>query len=385
MEHLVQAKLTGIMDGEVSRWLADLDDDLYAKLAGVGLVAERESTQLGPWLEKFMAGYSKKPQSRRKMQLTVDKLLAFFDPATPFRKITPDQAADWRQSLANGNSEASVKVHCGNAKTIFNEAVRRGLVKESPFRFLKSGATSSANDRYVTPEEIEAVLTACPNHEWKLVFALARLAGLRTPSETHLLTWADVDWERSRLTVRSPKTERFDGQGQRMVPITPRLMQVLQDAFDAAPEGQQRLVTIRGGYLRRNAGDIVKRAGVEAWKDIFQTLRRSCEKEWAMVHPQYAVSKWIGHSITVSGKHYANSVPDELFDKAAQMDGTGAARNPARQPAETQEKEGKAKETFTPSNDGTPGNTEGSNTCDLSQNRGCGIRTRDLQTPSLTR
>jgi len=36
-----------------------------------------------------------------------------------------------------------------------------------------------------------------------------------------------------------------------------------------------------------------------------------------MSFPQYAVSKWIGHSITVSGKHYANAVPDELFDRAA--------------------------------------------------------------------
>ena len=37
-----------------------------------------------------------------------------------------------------------------------------------------------------------------------------------------------------------------------------------------------------------------------------------------MTFPQYAVSNWIGHSLTVRGKHYTNSVPDELFDRAAQ-------------------------------------------------------------------
>ncbi|HED53736.1 MAG TPA: hypothetical protein ENJ00_06000 [Phycisphaerales bacterium] len=37
-----------------------------------------------------------------------------------------------------------------------------------------------------------------------------------------------------------------------------------------------------------------------------------------MTFPQYAVSKWIGHSIAISGRHYANAVPDELFDKAAE-------------------------------------------------------------------
>ena len=26
---------------------------------------------------------------------------------------------------------------------------------------------------------------------------------------------------------------------------------------------------------------------------------------------------WSGHSITVSGEHYANSLPDELFDRVA--------------------------------------------------------------------
>ena len=42
-----------------------------------------------------------------------------------------------------------------------------------------------------------------------------------------------------------------------------------------------------------------------------------------MKFPQYAVSKWIGHSITVSGRHYANDVPDELFAKAAGMSDEG--------------------------------------------------------------
>jgi hypothetical protein len=49
----------------------------------------------------------------------------------------------------------------------------------------------------------------------------------------------------------------------------------------------------------------------------------------AMSFPQYAVSKWIGHSITVSGRHYANDVPMELFAKAAKID-IQAAQNQAQ-------------------------------------------------------
>jgi len=182
----------------------------------------------------------------------------------------------------------------------------------------RSHPTPSKYTRYVTPDEIDRVIDACPDTEWRLLFGLARYAGLRIPSESQALTWADVDFARGRLTVRSPKTERWEGHEQRVVPITPKLMALLRERFEAMPEGEAPLVAIGGkGAVIRRVRAIWKKGGVEPWERLWQTLRSSCEKEWAMTHPQFAVSKWIGHSITVSGKHYANAVPDELFDRAA--------------------------------------------------------------------
>jgi hypothetical protein len=40
-------------------------------------------------------------------------------------------------------------------------------------------------------EERNKVLEACPNAEWRLIFALSRFGGLRCPSEHLVLTWAD--------------------------------------------------------------------------------------------------------------------------------------------------------------------------------------------------
>jgi integrase len=156
-----------------------------------------------------------------------------------------------------------------------------------------------------------------------------------------------VDFERGRLTVRSPKTERWEGHDQRVVPITPKLMALLQERFDAMPEGESRLVTIGGkGAVIRRVRRIWAAAGVEPWARLWQTLRSSCEKEWAMTYPQFAVSKWIGHSITISGKHYANSVPDELFDRAASATPTTTAtcaqRQAQRKASETAGKQRKA-------------------------------------------
>ena len=211
-----------------------------------------------------------------------------------------------------------IRTHCGNVKTILAEAVRRKVIDANPFGAEPAGAMPSKYSRYVTPDEIERVINACPDDEWRLLFGLARYAGPCIPSELHLLTWGDVDFDRGRLTVRSPKTERCKGHEHRVVPITPRLMELLQPRFDTCPRGEHRLVSINGkGTLIRPVRRIWARAGVGPWQHLWQTLRASCEKEWAMTFPQYTVSKCIRHSITTSGRHDMNAVPDEIFDRAS--------------------------------------------------------------------
>jgi hypothetical protein len=71
---------------------------------------------------------------------------------------------------------------------------------------------------YVPAEDIERVIAACPENDWRLVFALLRYAGIRFPGEVKDLKWSDVDWEKSRLTVRQKKLEHHLGRSIRVVP-----------------------------------------------------------------------------------------------------------------------------------------------------------------------
>jgi integrase len=324
----VQRLLLDSLDEETTRWTQRIPDQLHKRLANVGIVKPREATRLSPWLERYLESRRQelKPGSLANLDLTRQKLLQYFEAQTPLRAITPDEAAEWRQWLRTGDathaplSEATTRHHVGNAKGFFNEARRRELVSSSPFEHLAGGTAAATNDRYVTPEEARAVIDACPDLRFKVLFALARHAGLRTPSETHLLTWSDVDWVESRLNVRSPKTEHHAGHEKRWVPIVPELHKLLQEALTQAPKGQTQIVTIQpGGYMNRKMRAYIQHADVAPWPRLWQALRSSCEKEWAMSFPQYAVSKWIGHSITVSGRHYANDVPMVLYAKAAQV------------------------------------------------------------------
>src|SRR5262249_61649932 len=50
VEALIGQTITGVVDDEVSRWLASLDTGIYSRLAAVGLVPKRASARLGAFL-----------------------------------------------------------------------------------------------------------------------------------------------------------------------------------------------------------------------------------------------------------------------------------------------------------------------------------------------
>lgn len=326
-------RLCTAIEPDLVDWVRGISDEDHRKLAAVGLVAPRSTATLEGWLEQIIAEKSAelKPASVKKWRQTKGKLLATFDGRRDLRSITPDEASQWRAGLQQaGLSVASVNGFVGFAKTMFNEALRRKLLAENPFEHLAGGSVASQSERYITPEEIEKVLTACPNLRYKVVFALARHAGLRCPSETHGLTWADIDFEKGTMRVRSPKTERHAGHEVRMVPVDPRLREILLavqgDALLQGEEGDRVCTLSVDGKALERLRAVIRKAGVEEWDKLFQAMRWSREREWALAFPQYVVSRWIGHSITVSGKHYANHVPEELYAKASAAGKSGTAK-----------------------------------------------------------
>ena len=70
-------------------------------------------------------------------------------------------------------------------------------------------------------EMVAKVIDACPNAQWRLLFALSRFGGLRCPSEHLALRWDGIDSEAGRMLVHSPKTKHHPGGESRLVPIFP--------------------------------------------------------------------------------------------------------------------------------------------------------------------
>ena len=320
IEKLLTAKILNQQpDQETLRWLIGVSDTIHVRIARTGLVPPREpasqSPQLGDFLEKHIAQRELElaASSVERLRDTGKLLCSYFSEDTPIESITPNEAKDWRAHLiAGGRKEPTARLHCRNAKSFFNDALDRELIARSPFAKLKSSAIAADRDHYVTPEDALRILDACPNLQWRALFALGRLAGLRCASETHNVTWRDIDWERRRLTVYGQKTKTT-----RIVPIVPELMPILREAFDAAEEGSEKIVTLSRNNRHRVFENIICRAGLTPWPGLFQTLRQSCEIQLAMTCPQHAVSAWMGHSMKVSERHYLR-LTDDVYDMATQ-------------------------------------------------------------------
>jgi len=171
-----------------------------------------------------------------------------------------------------------------------------------------------------------------PDDQWRAVVALSRFAGLRCPSEIMALRWGDVNWERGRLTVRSPKTAQHEGHAVRVVPIAPEMRPILLDLFHRAEVGVEAVVPrLRDPKmnLRTTFGKIIAKAGIALWPRLFQNLRAPYETDWAERFPAHVCDKWLGHSPLIASRHYLQT-RDAHFDLAAGVGGAGeAATNPA--------------------------------------------------------
>jgi integrase len=311
------------IDGETAKWLADIGDALHAKLTKVGLVTPRqlavpvEPTRLGAFLESYIVGRTDiKPRTRINLDLARRRLVEHFGADKALSQITAGDADAWviwlKSQYADGTAGRTIK----RAKQFFRAAIRKEIIGKNPFADAKAPSqVNEARKFFVTLDAAYAVLDACPDAEWRLIFALSRFGGLRCPSEHLALTWPDVDWERDRFRVVSSKQEHLEGGGVRWVPIFAELRPYLEEAFDLAPEGAVHVINrYRDGdqNLRTQLQRIIRRAGLEPWPKPFQNLRATRETELAEIFPVHVVCAWIGNTERIAAKHYLQ-VTEEHF------------------------------------------------------------------------
>ncbi len=326
VEDLIACKDTGTAPkGTTAQWLAGLSDTLRRRLERVGLIGpqeRRECPTLAEWMQRYIDSRIDVKENTRLLYVQVkNDLLKFFGNAKRLDRITAGCAEEFSLHLkGKGLAEGTVRRRCGRAKQFLAAAVAKEIIRSNPFQKVRCANVANTERQYfVSLDEIEAVIDACPDTEWKVIFALARYGGLRVPSEVLLLRWSDVLWDKQRFLVHSPKTAH-QGKASRVVPLFPRLQEIFLDAFEQAEPGGEFVISrYRSGRsnLRTQARRIIKQAGLEPWGKLFQNCRSSRETELIEQFPIQTVTAWLGNSPQIAVKHYLQ-VTEEHFQKAVQ-------------------------------------------------------------------
>jgi len=328
VEDLINAKVTGgSLRPTTMEWLAVLPDKIHKRICKTGLIESRRnnnSQRLDCWLNRYITGRKDvKARTRLNYQQAEANMVEFFGKDKPLDAISHGDCEDFaiwlrtEKNLAEGTARRRIK----RCKQFFASARKHRLIAENPFDGIKCSNYSEDKFHFITTQQAYSVLEACPDTEWRLIFALARFGGLRVPSEILQLEWSDIYWDKGRFAVRSPKTEHLDGKASRMVPIFPELRPYLYDAFEQA-EPKSRYVITRyrdtNQNLRTQLKRIIHRAGLEPWPKLFQNLRSTRETELALTqeYPLHLVCAWIGNSQPIAAKHYLQ-IRDEDYLKAA--------------------------------------------------------------------
>ncbi|GAB5513722.1 MAG: hypothetical protein Rhob2KO_14470 [Rhodopirellula baltica] len=299
-----------------------------------------EGSLLGPFLDAYVKGRTDLKKGTVTNYKQARRLLCeHFGERKTLRSITPADADRFRRWLlsrpvkwdSNGKpietmATATVSKHIKRTKTMFAEAVRDRLLAESPFADQKGSSEANSDRHYFIDLATTAtILKACPDHDWKMIFGLARFGGLRCPSEVTRIRWSDVQFDAGRLRIDSPKT------GLRFCSLFPELRAILEAA---AAERENDLVMNRrlvSGYgvdanLATHLRRIIERAGVVPWPKTFINLRSTRRTELQEEFPSQVVNAWLGHSSKTAEDHYLQ-VTQGHWDRGSAFCTAGAARD----------------------------------------------------------
>lgn len=333
IERLVEAKRLGQpLDGPTAEWLKKIDGKLLDRLAEVGLVEPVRRSTLGDFLDAII----KQEQDRgdvseatiKTWRQTRRNLLGYFGAEKGLHTITPADADAWAAWLKTDQKlgENSIRKRSQHARRLLRVAIRRKLITEDPFAGLVGTVVSTPERQHFIPREaVDALLDQCHGPEYRLLLVFARYMGVRIPSEIVPLKWSDVDWEKQRIVITSPKTKRHKGKGTRICPIFPEVLPFLQEAWEAAPEGAVYLfpsIRSAGKNLRTWLGKAIVRAGLTPWPRLWQNFRATRATELADRYPSHVAAAWLGHTEQIADAHYRQVTGDHYVNATAEPTGS---------------------------------------------------------------
>jgi integrase len=216
---------------------------------------------------------------------------------------------------------ASVNRELSKARRMFNIAIQRGWLAESPFKrggTLISNADEKHRERVLSREEEARLLAAVdaePRRKHLRGILLIALDCALRRGEILTLTWADVNLDRRTITVQAfnAKTAR-----SRTVAMTRRVFEDLQARYYTTPrQPDEPIFDVKG--VKRSFKSACRAAGVEDFR-LHDCRHVAISRMIRAGLPPVEVMRVSGHQTLSCLYRYSNLDSDTVFRAAAALD-----------------------------------------------------------------
>ena len=325
-----------------------LDDDNFIEwLIKYGVLAPVKVLTFDGLLELALKGFAErgtKPQ-------TVDKIRhggSFFADFLNERGIEiPVSAIDkklardfWTwfrdKSAANDWKPSTINLNLGYIKQIFKWGVKHlDEMTINPFDCVdRIVDTRERTKDYLSEEQAQDVLNALERSDapelWTAFFLLGYRQGLRVWSEAPRLRWGFVDFEGRRLMIEDVKRSKQGAKKTREMILDDKTAEALKRLRDYRRDNGETtreqdyifpelwkipgIVSYHSARISKRFQKILDGLGVEISCNV-GTMRRAATNFWGETVGEYNENVFLGHSQTVSRKHYrTESVTQNALD-----------------------------------------------------------------------
>lgn len=278
-----------------------------------------------------MEGRLRENTIRNKRYLVDEKILPFFG-GLRLNAITPAHVRRWQSEILSQNPAMTYAKTINNQlSAIFNYAVKYYGLPSNPARTAGSmGKKDAPEMSFWTVEEFSKVVACVKKLPARVGLSVLFWTGLRI-GELLALSPADINLEAKTLTVRKsfqtidgreiitePKTPR----SRRVIPLPPKLCELLQEYMDALyePQPDDRLFPYTKHYFRRQLARACALAEMEPIR--LHDLRHSHAA--LLIHlgcPVLLVSERLGHEdIQTTLRTYGHLYPSTASDTIKKLD-----------------------------------------------------------------
>ena len=299
------------------------------KMADLEVHPGRDGDIDGPGLGAFVDHYLVSRQTEvSRSTVNIERtsaayLLGYFGDRRRVGTISRPEARSFREALISGklkNASQSPRPigkpgadkHVRHIRTMFARLVDDEIIDSNPFRRI---AKSPHYDRawpYVDKKKFNRLMAACPDRDWRIFLGLCRLAALR---RTESLSLGSERIRGKRLQVIADTQWRPKDRDARWIPICPELQKLLAEA----PQG--KLVGgLTNGKIKKQFPKILRKARVKPYEKPFQSMRKSCIRDWSMKHAAHVVRQWSGHASMDTMDKYYLQTPESEYDRASDED-----------------------------------------------------------------